>query len=250
VSQTKYSIAFFFDHNIAHMIEACIDSVQANALDAEVYVLANGCVDATEKIVNKLQQKYSNLHLVNITIADKSNAWNHYVQHVAHNEECHIFIDGDITVQPDSLSNLANTMAKNPTLNAVGGVPVVGRDKIGWTNRMMQYGRISGGLYALSSPFIQELKEQTLLLSIGFIGEDFLVSALAKKRMDHQGFYGTSLNLTIDSTAGFSFRQLSRKRIKDYILYFRRLVRYRIRDYQLVMIVNYCAINTTHKLPI
>jgi len=140
-------------------------------------------------------------------------------------------------------------MNNNPNINAVGGVPVVGRDQIGWTKRMLSFGRVSGGLYALHNNFLNQLRQNEVKLPVGFIGEDFLVSALAKERLSLQGLYKPSPLLYIETQAGFSFRQLSPLRLGDYLSLFRRLIRYRIRDYQLSMLMNYVSPQSPHVMP-
>jgi len=250
MSDIEYSVAIFA-YNTCSVIESCINSVLLSSQDhdASIYVLANGCSDSTEAVVKTLQKQHTNLHLASIPLADKANAWNYFVHQIAPNGASHFFIDSDVQIQPDALSNIFHTMNSHPQVNVVGGVPTVGRDQIGWINRMLSYGRISGGLYALSDSFIQELRKQKVKLPIGFIGEDFLVSALAKNMGCVDTFYVASPRLRIEKSAGFSFRQLSRRHIRDYILYFRRLVRYRVRDYQLSMLMSHFKNNEAATMP-
>jgi glycosyltransferase involved in cell wall biosynthesis len=244
-----YSVAVFA-YNIASKVELCVESIiKSNNKNLNIYILANGCTDSTLEIGNKLQKKYSFLHVVNLSVADKSNAWNFYVHQIAPKANLHFFIDGDVQVLPNSLESISQQMAKDLSVNAIGGVPFVGRDKIGWINRMFTFGRVSGGLYALNERFINEIREQQVLLPIGFIGEDFLVSAIAKNIKSLKSLNFPSPLLIINKSAGFTFKQLSKKSLFDYYLYFRRLVSYRIRDYQLSMLIQYCDRNPTNSFP-
>jgi len=248
--QSGCSVAIFA-HNISGVIDACIKSVLSSAPDNSVtlYILANGCTDSTENVVRSLHAEKTNVHLVSIPLADKANAWNHYVHELAPEGDLHFFIDGDVEVELGALSCIAETMDKNPVVNAVGAVPIVGRDRANWIERMISFGRVSGGLYALRGSFLQCLRQNDVKLPIGFIGEDFLVSALAKDMHSLQGFYTQSPLLQIERHAGFSFRQLSPMRFRDYLSYFRRLVRYRIRDYQLSMLMHHLKIHSNCALP-
>jgi len=88
-------------------------------------------------------------------------------------------------------------------VNIVGGVPIVGRDKEGWIQRMRFYGRVSGGLYALQDHFIEKIKKHSVKLPIGLVGDDFLVSGLAKNILDFGGFSSASSNLIIDNSGIF-----------------------------------------------
>ncbi len=246
----KYSIVIFA-HNVEKTIDSCIKSILHTTKDTDstLYVMANGCTDSTENIVEQLQKEFNNIQLVSISIADKANAWNDYLYNFAPKSSLHFFIDGDITVEQNAISSIIETMSQNPAANAVGGVPVVGRDRTGWINRMILLGRISGGLYALQDSFLCNLRNKGLKLPIRLIGEDFLVSALAKNLLNFEGLFTPSPLLMLDRNAGFSFQQLSPLRFKDYFLYFKRLVRYRIRDYQLSMLMDYVG-NHNQEMPI
>jgi glycosyltransferase involved in cell wall biosynthesis len=250
-NNSRYSVAIFA-HNLSSVINSCIKSVLLNPSDANLnlYIMANGCTDSTEEIIKSLQQEHPNIHLVSIPLADKANAWNYYVHKIAPDAALHFFIDGDIKVEPNALSTIAETMDMNPEIIAVGGVPVVGRDQPDLIDRMISLGRVSGGLYALRDSFLQFLRQNEVKIPIGFIGEDFLVSALVKDMMNFQGIYVPSPRLQIERQAGFSFRQLSPMRIGDYRSYFHRLVRYRIRDYQLSMLIKHVMASNTHSMPV
>ncbi|MCF2946635.1 glycosyltransferase [Paraglaciecola aquimarina] len=239
MSIPKYALAIFA-YNIDQSIEACLNSVLRNGLDEHftIFVLANGCTDNTESIVKILQAKHSHIELVSIKKADKCHAWNKYVHEIAPEVETHFFIDGDVEVTPGSLWKMAQLIHADPRINLVGGVPVVGRDKDAWTSRMYTYGRVSGGLYTMSNEFLQRLKSEGITMPVGFVGEDFLISELAKSLSDFRQFNRPSIHLKIEPKAGFSFRSLSKKRIADYLQYARRLIRYRIRDYELSMLLH------------
>lgn len=251
LQKTEFSVAIFA-HNISGVIGSCITSVLSSSPENYVtlYVLANGCTDSTINVVRSFQAENTNIHLVNIPLADKANAWNYYVHELAQEGALHFFIDGDVKVELGALSFIARTMNENPVINAVGGVPVVGRDRIGWIQRMISFGRVSGGLYALRGSFLQRLRQNEVKLPIGFIGDDFLVSALAKDMQCLQCTYTYSPLLQIETQAGFSFRQLSPLRIGDYLTYFRRLVRYRVRDYQLSMLMDHVKVSSTCAMPV
>ncbi len=250
-NNSRYSVVIFA-HNLSGIIYSCIKSVLNNSSDANLslYILANGCTDSTEDIVRSLQKEHPNIHLVSIPLADKANAWNYYVHKLAPDAALHFFIDGDVIVEPNALSAIATTMDMNSEIIAVGGVPVVGRDQLDIIERMISLGRVSGGLYALRDSFLRLLHQNDVKIPIGFIGEDFLVSALVKDMMNFQGIYIPSPLLQIERQAGFSFRQLSPMRMGDYQSYFCRLVRYRIRDYQLSMLMKHVMADSTHSMPV
>jgi glycosyltransferase involved in cell wall biosynthesis len=250
MSTPKYAVVIFA-YNIGSSIEACLNSVINNGAEAElkIFVLANGCKDSTERVIKKLQVKHTNIELVSIKKADKCNAWNKYVHEIAPSVQAHFFIDGDVEITLGSLATIGQRLKTNSQINLVGGVPMVGRDKHGWINRMQSYGRVSGGLYALSGMFLQQLKSEKIAMPIGFVGEDFLISGLAKNLLDFSRFNLPSPKLKIEASAGFSFRSLSKKRIQDYWGYAKRLVRYRVRDYELAMLLHHFEFTYEPTLP-
>jgi len=232
-----------FAHNEANNIEACLESVLEDHVGGEllVSVLANGCTDTTELKVRAQQRYYHNLRLISLPFADKANAWNHYVHELAPENATHFFVDGDIVVAKDALMHLTEALQTHPEANSVGAVPGNGKDRIAWTERMLKYGRLSGGLYALRSDFVSEIRAHRLRMPIGFIGDDFLISTISKRMPYPSGVYNPSKHLLIVPTACFILQSLSPFHPANLVLYVRRLIRDRIRSYQLAMLMNLTA---------
>ena len=115
---------------------------------------------------------------------------------------------------------------------------------------MLKFGRVSGGLYALSGRFVRELKSSCTYIPEGFVGEDFLISAIAKDR-DNYSELGipNTLFLAIEEKSYFKFDQLSLLNPPDYIAYLKRLIRYRLRDYQIVALTYFNRRNPGARLP-
>lgn len=240
-NQARACSVAIFAHNLSGVIVRCIESVLASKgkLDLRIYVLANGCTDGTICEIERQYAEVEHVNLINIPIADKANAWNHYVHRIATIQSTHIFIDGDVVPAPDSLIRLIESLDSQPEANAVGAVPSVGRDRAGWVHRMIRFGRVSGGLYGLTGKFVNYLISNQIKIPNGFVGEDFLLSAWAKDLWGSEGLYTPNPKLVIEERATFAFRQLSLMRLADAKTYFKRLVRYRLRDYQLGMLMHY-----------
>ena len=68
-------------YNEERHIQACLDSLfdgeQGQPL--EVYVMANGCTDGTERLVLEYARRRPEVHLVSIKLGDKCNAWNVFI---------------------------------------------------------------------------------------------------------------------------------------------------------------------------
>ncbi|HXQ50679.1 MAG TPA: glycosyltransferase [Stellaceae bacterium] len=240
-----------FAHNEERNIAACIDSLDqaARGHPVAIFVLANGCRDATARIVRELAARRGDVRLVEIALGDKANAWNVYVHDHAPPSQVHFFIDGDVRADSGALAILAETLAESDQANAAGAVPSAGRDRAGIAARMRAGGRISGNLYALSGAFLARLRQANMRLPLGFIGEDWLVSALAKGDYSTRALTHPSPKLVLAARATFSFRSLDPHRLRDWSIYAHRLIRYRLREHQFAMLFELWANEKRPMLP-
>lgn len=235
---SSWSVAIFA-HNVARTIIDCLDSVvqQSPEPAARIYVLVNGSRDATEQLVNDYSASNPNVTPIRLSLADKANAWNHYVHDIRAEGDVHFFVDGDVTVAPNAFRALSEALLDAPGANAAGALPLTGRDREGWTQRMLALGRLAGGLYALRGRFVSELRDASVRMPTGLIGEDLFLSCLVKGLLSRKGLMLPSRRLVFAKEAGFAFDPLDFKRPRDWVIYGRRLVRYRMRDYQLDMLL-------------
>jgi glycosyltransferase involved in cell wall biosynthesis len=240
----SWSLAVFA-HNESGRIGAALHSiVQAAAgIDVEVWVLANGCTDATSDEVRACATVLPDLWLAEIDVADKANAWNVYVHELITSErareiEIYFFMDGDVTLERDALSLLASSLDGVPTAQAVGGMPATGRDRDSWRARMVRNGTLAGNLYALRASFVDAVREQQVRLPTGLVFEDSLVSWLVATRFGRTRTVGSDAQCIFCANAEFSFRSMSLVRPADYPLYLRRKWRYARGGLQLEMLVN------------
>jgi glycosyltransferase involved in cell wall biosynthesis len=247
-----------FAHNEARTIRAALESVIASAGTGEmaIAVLVNGCRDDTPAIVRQLssRERRATIVTVEIPLADKANAWNVYVHDVASREpfaraDMHVFTDGDVRIEPGALVALRRALAQMPTANAAGGVPISGRDRDGWRARMVGGATLAGGLYALRGTFVACLRAQAIRIPVGLIGEDWLVSLLARSNLQATPSLDTTPRIVFASDAGFSFRSLSRFHPWDQRLYARRLWRYALRGAQFEMLVPLLGRETLSRMP-
>ena len=246
-----------FAHNEAPRIAATLRSIEvaAHGMAVQVVVLANGCQDGTAQVVRGLAAASPHLRVVEIALADKANAWNAYVHGIAATSPeaqpaMHVFVDGDVQIAPDALRALAERLAQVPAAHAVGALPTSGRDRHGWSQRMLSQGTLAGGLYALRGSFVACLHQRGIRLPQGLIGEDWLVSLWAGRNlqpiaMDLEG----SEYVVFAPEAGFAFRSLSPWRPQDYRTYARRLWRYAQRGVQYEMVWQWLRLRPPESLP-
>lgn len=253
---TTFSVAVFA-HNEEQNIAATLRSilVAGEGESFEIVVLANGCRDNTVAVAQAHASQNTNIHLVEIELADKSNAWNYYVHQVsARYPFCeagiHVFVDGDVQLKSTSFKAFSTTLLNCPFTNAVGALPTSGRDREAWSQRMVANGTLAGGLYALSADFLQRIRQHKVFIPRGLIGEDWAVSLFAKSNLSPLNVAthsDSSIVFALD--AGFSFRSLSLWRLRDYKTYMRRLWRYSLRGVQYEMLVGLLLYGTPEELP-
>ncbi|WP_367847049.1 glycosyltransferase family 2 protein [Rhodoferax sp. WC2427] len=246
-----WSIAVFA-HNEAPRIAATLRSIEAAAhgMAVEVVVLANGCQDGTAQVVRDLAAASPHLRVVEIALADKAHAWNEYVHAVAATATLHVFVDGDVQLAPGALQALARRLEQVPAAHAVGGLPTTGRDREGWSQRMLSQGTLAGGLYALRGSFVQTLRQRGIRLPQGLVGEDWLVSLWAGRDLQPTAMaLDASGYVVFAPEAGFAFRSLSPWRLRDYRTYARRLWRYAQRGVQYEMVWQWLRLRLPESLP-
>ena len=240
----SWSLAVFA-HNESGRIGAALQSiVQAAAgTDVEVWVLANGCSDATSDEVRACAAVLPDLWLAEIDVADKANAWNVFVHELitperAREIETYFFMDGDVTLERAALALLASSLDDVPAAQAAGGMPATGRDRDSWRARMVRNGTLAGNLYALRASFVDAVREQQVHLPMGLVFEDSLVSWLVATQFGRTKTLGQEPQCIFCANAEFSFRSMSWLQPADYPLYLRRKWRYARGGLQLEMLVN------------
>jgi glycosyltransferase involved in cell wall biosynthesis len=240
----SWSLAVFA-HNESGRIGAALESIveAAAGRDVEVWVLANGCTDATSDEVRACATVLPHLWLAEIDVADKANAWNVYVHEVitperAREIETYFFMDGDVTLERAALALLASSLDDVPTAQAAGGMPATGRDRDSWRARMVRNGILAGNLYALRASFVDAVREQQVHLPMGLVFEDSLVSWLVATQFGRTKTVGREPQCIFCANAEFSFRSMSLLQPEDYPLYLRRKWRYARGGLQLEMLMN------------
>ena len=233
-----------FAHNEAKTIQAALKSIVAATADHDVsvYVLANGCTDATIDKVRSCAASLPNLWLVEIPVADKANAWNIFIHDLFTEEEASdfktwFFMDGDVTLTSNSMPILASTLDDAQDAEAAGGMPGSGRDMDAWRQRMVVNGMLAGNYYALRGSFVQQVRKVQIRMPVGLIGEDFFVSWMVANIAWRDTEPARRARCVFNGSAEFMFQSLSPLRLSDYKTYLHRKWRYTLRDLQHQMLI-------------
>ena len=228
-----WSVAVFA-HNERKAIGACLESIFAQKIEAElhVYVLANGCTDGTASEVLKLAAKWPAVRLIEIKLGDKANAWNIFVHELAPASAIYFFVDGDVRLDTDALRRLAHAIQSSPESSIASAVPGSGRHRAKYTKLIIEEHGVQGNFYCISSIFVSKLRLRNIRLPVGFVREDGLVGALAKFSLDPKTERWNDSRVKICSEAKFIFRSMRSWHPSDWRKYYRRRVRYSVGHFE------------------
>jgi glycosyltransferase involved in cell wall biosynthesis len=222
-----------FAHNEASTIVDCLRSIlrQTAGRRTQVQVLANGCTDETADVVNAFALEHPEVRPIVITRGDKCNAWNVFVHETSPRAEIYFYVDGDVQVCANAFDALARTLVDAPSVNAAAAVPDSGRSRAQLTEMTCRGRLLHGNLYALPRHFVDRIRQRGVRLPAGYIGDDGLVTSLAKWDLNPEGPFIHD-RIAPCPEARFWYRSLSPLRLDDWRLYLRRRVRYSVRHFQ------------------
>jgi glycosyltransferase involved in cell wall biosynthesis len=92
----------------------------------EVIVISNGSQDQMAAVAREKLKSLAVLgtvtQVIELPIADKCAAWNHFIHKAAQAADCYIFLDADVTlIGTDSLSQLVTALRQRPECRIYGG---------------------------------------------------------------------------------------------------------------------------------
>jgi glycosyltransferase involved in cell wall biosynthesis len=225
-------------HNEERHIEACIDSIFAADPDCrfEVYVMANGCSDATEDIVRAYSRRRPEVHLVSITLGDKCNAWNVFIHDTVPNSclgrDIYFFMDGDATAASGAFKAMARGLMETPYANAAAAVPFSGRNAERDREAMLKEHALVANLYALRGDFVERLRAQAVRVPLKLEGDDGMIGAFVKWDLKPTTNGTDDKRIVVCADAGFRFESFTPTRLSDWKVYWKRAVRYGRRNYE------------------
>lgn len=222
-----------FAHNEAANLAQSVEAVHACSDPhlKQFVLLANGCTDSTVKVAHRLRTQlgFEAMHIVEITLADKCNAWNHYVHDLADLQlGCHFFVDADVRFSANAFPLLADALVSaGPEVNVIGGMPLSGRNVAFYQSLLRDRACFFGNLYGMHPRFLQSLRKQNFKLPTGL---NWIDSFLTKAANTDLGFGTENLprRVTYLEGVGFNFDSLKPWRWQDIKLYKNRIARYEL----------------------
>ena len=227
-----------FAYNEESFIASALDAMAGLAAEAAltVHVLVNGCTDRTAEVVRGYRPRGFALNPVEIRRGDKANAWNTYVHEVAPADAAaHVFTDGDMLIAPGSIAGFLERFAAEPEANGCAGLPISGRSRDAFREKLVARREMAGNLYALRGETVMAFRRKGLRLPFGMFGEDGLVTTLVKYDLDTRGARRDE-RITATEKGGFGYPALSPFSLRDWRIYRNRRMRYAVRRQQANML--------------
>lgn len=236
-------------HNEADFIETCLASIEdamsklpAN-IQSLVHVVNNGSNDNSDAIIDKFCKARRNFDAVHISLGDKSNAWNVAMyERVSRGDSLIVFVDGDCTINTESLLALTNAANLHSESYILAAIPEpLGRYSATITKNTLEGKALSGNFYAITPLFNSKIKSSNFTLPVGLIGDDSLLAWVAQR--DFKLSNGIKENLLIGiEGARFGYHRLVPNSFKNIKMYWRRLQRYSLRHLQQCCIKAYLTL--------
>jgi glycosyltransferase involved in cell wall biosynthesis len=242
-------------HNEERHIVACLDSLFDGepGLPIEVYVMANGCTDGTERLVREYAQRRPEVHLVSITLGDKCNAWNVFIHETVPQRcpgrEVYFFMDGDARSVPGSLRAMAAALRADGHAHAASAPPASGRNVAHDRQELIEKRGLVANLYALRGSFVPRLIELGVRLPLKLEGDDGLIGALIKWDLDPRNNRFDDRRIVPCPEAGFEFESVSPFSPSGLRGYWKRAVRYGRRGYEFQLLGKALKANGLPALP-
>ena len=193
VSETsaRWTIAVFSARETAHVLLACVRAVLVACAgrSAVIDILVNGNKKLAEELARGGLAKLDappdcHLRLWYLEMADKSNAWNEYIERIWPGSATAYFVDGYVRVQQDALGLMHQALTRSEFALAASGVPTMGRSSRRLQREMVGEGGIHGNLYALRGSAVERLRSSGFRLPLGLYRTDPLLGAVLAFNLD------------------------------------------------------------------
>lgn len=220
-----------FAHNEEKNILASVQSILDNSNEylKKLHIIANGCNDKTIPILQKLQVTESAIDIIDLTIGDKCNAWNHYIYNIApsSNVDIHFFVDADVSFTPLAFPKLCAELSATPEAVAIAGLPMTGRNKKLYQDLVVNGVCLFGNLYGINNTFAKHIKSKNFKLPIGLSWIDSAITKMINCNITNQ-YKGIHGRITHLKGTGYTFNSLIFFKPSDIKLYFNRIARYEL----------------------
>jgi glycosyltransferase involved in cell wall biosynthesis len=224
-------------HNEQKHIVACLEHIEialnhANVTRYGVHIINNGSNDNTQGLSEAFCCDKKQWFAHDVTLGDKSNAWNLGVYHYATENVLTVYVDGDCRITEGTLKAFIQEHQEKPAAYIYAGMPLTKGNTTETTIKNTRAGKaLSGNLFALSECFIKTVREKNFKLPVGLIGDDSLLAWVSSHNFKLS--LGESAGFLIGvENAQFEYHRLTPTSWSNVKLYYRRLTRYSLRHLQ------------------
>lgn len=224
-------------HNEQKHIIACLEHIEialnhANVTRYGVHIINNGSNDNTQGLSEAFCYNKKQWFAHDVTLGDKSNAWNLGVYHYATENVLTVYVDGDCKIIEGTLKAFIQAHQEKPAAYIYAGMPLTKGNTTETTIKNTRAGKaLSGNLFALSECFIKTVREKNFKLPVGLIGDDSLLAWVSSHNFKLS--HGESAGFLIGvENAQFEYHRLTPTSWSNVKLYYRRLTRYSLRHLQ------------------
>ena len=216
-------------HNEEALIVDCLRSLPIGEAGVAVHVIVNGSSDATAARARTV----SGVIVHNYETGGKARSWNRFLfDETVGFADIHFFVDGDTVVAPGGIAAMLEAFMKNPGVNAVGAVPLNGRNAARNQATSTRDRGLFGALYALRGSFLQRMKVADIRLPEDLIGDDGLIGALVKTDLGPESHWSDGRVATV-ADAGFYMSEPVRLiDPASWRMQYRRMINYSERHFQ------------------
>ena len=151
---------------------------------ASIEVLINGNAVLAEELKTRLVRlekecfAQSQIRVWSIPVGDKSNAWNQYVHQIWSGEDLTFFVDGYVTLFPDAIQMLGDTVAADERALGGSGMPSVGRSAAKTRQALSSESGLHGNFCCIKGGTLRRMVEKQINLPIGLYRMDSLLGAM------------------------------------------------------------------------
>lgn len=189
----KWAVVVFASRESLDMVLGTVNAAQIAAQGvAAIDILVNGNLPLAIALADQLGIGIHAVEAVrvrvwSVTVGDKANAWNQYIQHIWSGEDIAFFIDGYVRLNSNAVRLLGDAVAAQDDVLGGTGVPSVGRTSGVMRSDIAAKGGFHGNFCCMKGNIIEQLRKRNIALPMGLYRVDALMGALLMLGLDPVG---------------------------------------------------------------
>lgn len=187
----------------------------AHQVGGEVDIIVNGNQALADAMVNSpalndvAQTEQTPVRLWYLELGDKAHAWNEAIYRIAPCADAHVFVDGYVRLDQESVQSLCEALIEQRSALAASGIPRAGRSSAGLARTLREQGGLHGNLYALSGTAVLRLRHLGFKLPLGIYRNDGMLGAALAFGLDfHSRQWLPKERIALPKSAGWDITPL------------------------------------------